>query len=200
MIEIHVRHGEYSKDCGWGLTQEGKRQARSAAAYITEHFPNTFSAYIHSGSRRAKETALILQPAGSVWEEDRCLREIDWNSSPEPRKFAPWRGMFTRVAAACQSVDDSFDSKNRILVSHGGSMRMVRAFREHLEEENFPVLFTEPYKYFTNCQLIIYTDEDPEKGNNVDSKLWVKSVCPWNQNHSGHDWLEVSANGCSIHY
>ena len=142
----------------------------------------------------------MLEIPGSIWDEDSRLREIDWKGNPEPRDFAPWRQMYTRVTETCRGVDDLYDSNNRILISHGGTMRMVRAFREHFEEENFPILFTEPYKYFTNCQLIIYTDEDPEKGNNVDSKLWVKSVCPWNQNRSGHDWLEVSANGCSIHY
>lgn len=47
------------------------------------------------------------------------------------------------------------------------------------------------YKYFNNCQLIIYTNENPENGQVNFGRLWVKSVCPWSEGQFGHDWLEI---------
>ncbi|MDB5178589.1 MAG: phosphoglycerate mutase family domain containing protein [Patescibacteria group bacterium] len=189
MVEIHIRHGQASAETGWGLTKEGKRQAQAVAAYLQTHYPEAFTIGVHSGSRRAMETAQLLGLPDIEWANDARLREADWQGNPEPRKFEPWQEMYAQVAAACRDWDTQSAGKNRVVVSHGGTMRMVRAYREGLTGSRFHLLFEEPYKYFTNCQILIYTNESPKNGTIDPEKLWVKSVCPWDEGRFGHDWV-----------
>lgn len=191
MIEVHIRHGQASSESGWGLTEEGKRQAESAAAYLSAHFPEAFGIGIHSGSRRTMETAQLLGLAEIEWVKDVRLREADWKGEPEPRKFEPWKEMYAQVAAACKDWDAQDGSKSRIVVTHGGTMRMVRTYREGLSGSQFPLSFEEPYKYFTNCQILIYTDENPGDQTIDSEKWWVRSVCPWEADRFGHDWMQI---------
>jgi broad specificity phosphatase PhoE len=179
MIEIHLRHGAASAETGWSLTEEGKRQTEAAATYLRTHFPEAFSVSIHSGSRRAIETAQLLGLSSIKWVKDERLHEGDWQGKPVPREFKLWKDMYIRVSAACKEWDTQGTNQNRIIVSHGGTMQMVRAYREGLIDSRFHLLFEEPRKYFTNCQIVIYTDEDPHDRTINHEKLWVKSVCPW---------------------
>lgn len=191
MVEVHVRHGQASAEAHWSLTAEGRRQAGAAAAYLKEHFPGGFDATIHSGLRRAVETARMVGSPDAIWIEDSRLIEADWGGQAEPRVFGPWQDMYARVAAACQDWDAEVSSRNRLVVSHGGTMRMVRAHREGLVGPRYPAMFEKPYKYFTNCQIVIYSRVDPATGVSNAAHQWVKSACPWNLNHCGHDWLLV---------
>lgn len=191
MIEVHIRHGQASAEMNWGLTEAGKQQARTAAKFLTKNFSQPFAIGIHSGSRRAEQTAHMLDLTLTAWSSDSRLREADWKGNPEPKEFEPWRPMYTRVAAVCKDLDHNLANKNRVVVTHGGTMRMVRAYREGLIDSRYSALFQEPYKYFTNCQMIIYTDENPKTKIIEQNKLWVKSVCPWNEKYSGHDWIEI---------
>lgn len=191
MIEIHMRHGEASTETGWGLTEEGQRQAATAAVYVQSHFSEAFSIGVHSGSRRAVETAQLLGLTGIEWAKDERLREVDWQGSPAPREFEPWSDMYMRVSAACEDWDANYANQNRIIVSHGGTMHMVRAYREQLIDTKFHLLFEEPFKCFTNCQMIIYTDQNPkEQAIDMDG-MWVKSVYPWDLSRFGHDWIRL---------
>jgi broad specificity phosphatase PhoE len=192
MIEIHIRHGAASAEAGWGLTEEGKRQAEAAASYLRLHFPQAFSVGIHSGSRRTVETARLLGLDDIEWVKDQRLREGDWKGEPVPREFELWKDMYARVSEVCKDWDAQDTNQNRVVVSHGGTMQMVRAYREGFIDSRFESLFEKPYKYFTNCQIIIYTDENPGD-RNIDSKnRWVKSMCPWEVNRFGHDWMQIA--------
>jgi broad specificity phosphatase PhoE len=190
MVEIHVRHGQASAETNWGLTPEGRRQAEAAATYLRTHFPQALRVGTHSGLRRAKETAQILN-ADIAWTEDARLVEADWQGRPEPREFTPWRGMFDRVAAACADLGTLDAENDRIVVSHGGTLRMVRAYHEGLVGSRYSRMYEEPYKYFNNCQIIIYSDTHPDTGITEQGSLWVKSVCPWDEGRFGHDWMVV---------
>jgi broad specificity phosphatase PhoE len=191
MNEVYVRHGEASAEANWHLTQTGKNQAEAAAKYLRSHFPRGFNRGLHSGSRRAAETAELLGIANIEWAKDERLREANWNGMPVPREFASWKEMYNRVGAACGDWHVQNSDSSRIIVSHGGTMQMVRAYRESLIDSRFHLLFAEPYKYFTNCQIIIYSDENPNDGVIDNSKLWVKSVCPWDLSRFDHDWMLV---------
>lgn len=192
MVEIHIRHAEASGEFGWGLTPTGTEQAKLAGDYIRKYFSADFQLALHSGSRRAVQTAEELGFPDLVWVKDERLREADWLGRPEPQDFLQWKEMSGRVANVCEELDTRFPTQNRLIVSHGGTMRMVRVYRERLGEDKFSTLFQSPYKYFTNCQLIIYTDEDPATGNITPDSLWVKSVCPWDESgRFGHDWIVV---------
>ena len=191
MIEVHIRHGEASAETGWGLTKEGRRQVGTAAAYLQSHFSEAFSIAIHSGSRRAAETAQLIGLTGIQWATDDRLREADWQGNPVPREFEPWSDMYARVSKACKDWDVRYVNQNRLTVSRGGTIQMVRAYREQLIDTKFHLLFEEPFKYFTNCQMVIYTDQNP-KGRTIKANgLWVKSVCPWDLSRFGHDWIRV---------
>lgn len=192
MIEIHIRHGKASAETGWGLTEEGKKQAEAAASYLRLHFPQTFSVGIHSGSRRAVETAQLLNRGDIGWIKDERLREGDWRGEPVPREFELWKDMYARVSAVCKEWDAQDTNQNRIIVSHGGTMQMVRAYREGYVNSQFHLLFEEPYKYFTNCQMVIYTNENPSDKSIDPKRLWVKSVCPWEMDRFGHDWMQAA--------
>lgn len=192
MIEIHVRHGEATAKYDWGLSSKGEDQARSASDYIHSHFPRKFLLGFHSGSRRAVETSQLLNFPLVAWTTDKRLREADWQGQPEPRKFSTWKEMYDRVASAYKEVDARHANEDRIYSTHGGTIKMARAFREGFTGSKFASLFEEPYKYFTNCQIIIYTNEDPTTGAIRNGRLWVKSVCPWDLDHFGHDWLLAS--------
>lgn len=189
MIEIHIRHGEASSSNGWGLTEDGKSQVEAAAAYLRSYFSVNKTIGIHSGSRRAMETAQLLG-LGVEWLEDSRLQEVDWKGVPEPREFEPWLEMYTRVKAACKEWDANNGDSSRVIVSHGGTMKMIRAYREGLNGPRFSLLFEKPYKYFTNCQIIIYTNQNPYDEKSEAKDVWVKSVCPWNEKF-GHDWMQA---------
>lgn len=191
MIEVHIRHGEASAETGWGLTEAGKRQAEAAAKYLHSHFPKVFNVGIHSGSRRAIETAQLLGLTDVEWVKDERLREGDWKGGPVPKEFTLWKDMYARISTVYKDWIARDTSENRIVVSHGGTMQMVRAYREGLIDSKFYLLFEEPCKYFTNCQMIIYTNEDPDSKIVEPDKLWVKSVCPWDMGRFGHNWIEV---------
>lgn len=194
MVEIHVRHGQASGEFGWGLTPIGIQQAELVGDYIRKHFPMDFKVSMHSGSRRAVQTAEKLGLSNLSWIKEERLREADWAGKPEPQDFMEWKKMYERVASVCEEVDKNFSNQNRIVVSHGGTLRMVRVYRENFDEEKFTALFQPPYKYFTNCQIIIYTNVDPATGKLTPNSLWVKSVCPWDETgRFGHDWLLVPA-------
>ena len=68
-------------------------------------------------------------------------------------------------------------------------MRLVRTYREGFEEGRFHELFEPPYKYFTHCQIIVYSDQDPSGSSG--EGLWVKLVCPWDTGAFGHEWMKV---------
>jgi len=191
MIEVHIRHGEASAETNWGVTEDGKRQAMTAAAYLRTHFPEGFTVGVHSGVRRAVETAELLGLSTISWRTDARLREAEWRGGIEPQGVSFWQEAYDRVAAACEDLDN-YKEDNKVVVSHGGTLRMVRAYREGLVGQRHELLFQAPYKYFTNCQMIIYSDKDPETGVLEPQRLWVKSVCPWNEGQFGHDWLAVS--------
>lgn len=190
MVEVHIRHGQASSKTSWSLTEEGRIQAEAAADYLRANFPHFSPLGVHSGSRRAVETAQILGLADLEWSKDERLREADWKGAPEPSSFEPWAEMYTRVAAACESWDAQ--GGDLVVVTHGGTMRMVRAYREDLSGERFQSLFNEPYKYFNNCQMIIYSNENPANQSVELEKLWVKSVCPWDMGRFGHDWMQIA--------
>lgn len=192
MIEIHIRHGQASAETGWSLTKEGKKQAEAAATYLRAHFPEAFSIGMHSGSRRAIETAQLLGLRDIEWIKDERLRETDWQGGPVSREFELWKDMYGRVSAVCRDLDAKYVNQNRIIVSHGGTMQMVRACREGLIDSRFHLLFEEPRKYFTNCQMIIYTNVNPMSWVIEPEKLWVKSVCPWDESRFGHEWMQIS--------
>ncbi len=192
MVEIHVRHGQASAETGWGLTAEGKRQAKAAAKYLQTHFQQDFRVGIHSELRRAVETAHSLALPGIEWSTDMRMTEVDWRGHHEPREFGPWQGVYDRVAAACEDWDTNDTGSDRVVVSHGGTMRMVRAYREGLTGSRYPLMYEKPYKYFTNCQIVIYVKNvHPDTGAPDPGQLWVKSVCPWDEGQFGHDWMRV---------
>jgi broad specificity phosphatase PhoE len=73
MIEVHIRHGEASAETGWGLTKEGRKQVGTAAAYLPSHFSEVFSIGIHSGSRRAAETARLVSSGPQMIVYERLI-------------------------------------------------------------------------------------------------------------------------------
>ena len=213
MIEVHIRHGQTSPETHWHLTEEGIEQARQAAEYLRRHFPGGFDLGIHSPSPRACETAELLGRKEFTWLADKRLKELDegrkkgdevprdmhmadppwehfsWRASSDAES---WGDQLARLTSLYQEVDQKYPNKDRIFVSHGGTLRITRMYREGFTAETFSQLFREPYKYFTNCQIIIYSDEDPATGLASPETRWVKSVCPWDEGKFGHDWLKVS--------
>jgi broad specificity phosphatase PhoE len=137
MIEIHLRHGEASPVTG-SLTEAGETQANVAASYIKAHFPRALRIGIHSGSRRAVETAQLLELPRTAWTKDERLREADWKGIPEPREFEPWAEMYDRVASSLKDWDARNADDDRIFVTHGGTLRMVRAYREGFIRSSSP--------------------------------------------------------------
>lgn len=192
MVEVHIRHGQASAEARWGLTEEGNLQVRAAREYLNTNFARDFQVGMHSGSRRAVETAQLLGYANIDWLTDSRLREADWGGRGEPQDFKEWEVMSQKVAAVCRELGERYAQQSRIISSHGGTLRMVRVAREGFEGARFLELFQEPYKYFTNCQLIIYSDENPNSGEIETGSLWVKSVCPWDpKGRFGHDWIKI---------
>jgi broad specificity phosphatase PhoE len=173
-----------------GLDRRRQETGQAAAKYLHSRFPEIFNAGIHSGSRRAVETAQLLGLTDIEWMKDGRLRDGDWDG-PTPREFELWTDMYARISTVCKDWDTQSINENRIVVSHGGTMHMVRAYREGFVGSKFHLLFEEPYKYFTNCQIIIYTNENPDSQVVEPDKLWVKSVCLWNLERFGHDWIQV---------
>ena len=185
MIEIHLRHGQASPETGQ-LTDEGIRQAVIAGQYIRNEYPRGFGCSLHSPSSRAAKTAELLAVPNIDWKPDDRLIEKHSEES--------WAEVRVRCTKVAQEIDDTYAYDNRILVYHGEAMRAMRACCENFTGAHFWLLFEEPYKYFNNTQLIIYTDEPPDGQPAAPDTWWVKSICPWANGSFGHDWIEMRKN------
>lgn len=210
MIEVHIRHGQMQREAPYGLTELGKEQAKAAAEYLHINFPRGFSVGFQSPSMRAKETTALLGYSDTSWYTDDRLRELSWgeqppkdvdslSKTPEYQTFTwrnhptgeSWEEVGTRLTTFFAEVDATHPDGDRIFSYHGNALRTTRFLRELREPALFVKTFEEPYKYFTNCQIIIYSNENPETGEISAGERWVKSVCPWDLERNGHDWLLI---------
>lgn len=185
MIEIHIRHGQASPVTGQ-LTPEGERQAVIAVKFIRAEFPDPFHVGFHSPSSRAADTAKLLALPNITWEVESGLAEKQLGEN--------WNQMIDRIKSVDHNINAMRPQSNRVLVYHGDAMHAMRAWREGFMGPRFDRLFEEPYKYFNNAQLIIYTDEAPQGRSVLAGSWWVKSVCPWAEGKFGHDWVEFDSS------
>lgn len=131
----------------FGLSEKGKRQARALAKQVANSFDaNTI--VMSSDFARAKETAQIVSGALSCQMRiDKRLRERDFgeldggnvaeyaaawqldteNHMDQALNIEPPQSVADRMLAVIESVEEQFDNRAVILVSHGDPLQILEA-------------------------------------------------------------------------
>lgn len=210
MEAFHQRHTSLYR-----LTNVGREQARAAGEWIRKNI-GPFDAYYSSEYTRAMETAVLLGLKGP-WITDFFLRERDQgvfsNISKSERNhkfsnevhkrdqdifyFAPPGG--ESVANACLRVGRVLSELRNecsgfkvVCVCHGNIMWGFRLLIEHMNQEKFRALNSNPETKLLNCTIIHYSRRRPGTGEVSATLDWMRIVCPWDLEKSIHpEWVRI---------
>jgi len=198
------------------LTDFGRQQAVIAGKWIKENIGEKFDRFYCSEYTRAMETAALLDLPGAQWITEFYLRERDKGvltstSKTERTKlfadelkrreldsfyWAPAGG--ESIANSCLRVDRVLTSLREscagfkvVLVCHGNIMCAFRIRTERISQMDFHEALGRPKNTIYNCQIIHYSRRHPVTGYIHHSINWMRSVCPWSQELSSNEWVEI---------
>jgi len=198
------------------LTDIGREQARVAGAWVKENI-GSFDKYYCSEYVRAMETAALLDLDGP-WVSDFFLRERDQGVfasiskkertqklSHEVEKrnqdvfyFAPPGG--ESIANACLRVSRVIGELRAhcagfkvIVVCHGNIMWGFRLCIEHMNQEKFRELNSNPEHKLENGTIFHYSRRHPETGEISATLDWLRIVYPLNESlSSSKEWMRIN--------
>ena len=156
------------------LNSNGKKQAEEAANEIANL---KIDRIISSDLSRAKETAEIInQKVGAEITYEKRLREVnygdfegiqidkftdkDWvifNETPEKIKGESRQQVYNRVKSF---IDEIKDDENVLVVTHGGSLRMMLYYaknKENFDKNNYN-MFAKDF-WINNAKVVEYKEE-----------------------------------------
>ncbi len=202
------------------LTEQGRRQAEQAGAWLrSEFWPGPgFDRYYASEYTRALETAALLGLPTARWYTDFYISERDWGDldvlpedernerfgralqmrDVEPFFWAPPNG--ENFAHLCLRIDRKLatlarecSDKRVIIVCHG---EVMWAFRIRLERMSQPLfkelhLSKDQKHKIHNCQVIHYTRRDPEEQRLGPYYHWMRMVRPTQTPTWKGDWQRI---------
>lgn len=174
---------------------------------------SNFDAYYVSEYARARETAARLALPDAKWFVDFYLREKDkgvlvGSHSMRKENHGPLLDHMKRdafyvappggesFAETCLRADwmmqiwRHITGNSVIAVCHGNIMLAFRVRLEKMSLQKFRDLeeSKDPKDKVNFCQVIQYTRKNPFTGEIADWPIYMRSVCPWNQNLSSNQW------------
>jgi len=197
----------------WPLTEKGHEQAIITGEWIRQNISNRFSSYYVSPYLRARQTTDELGLEKADWQIDPMLREREWgqieNLLPYQRRQHPGRKEDSfnwqpdggeSMQHLCERVRaflESASGEKVIVVCHG---ELMWAFRVVLEQMALPRWYELDWSedndhHIFNCQVLNYTRlvEPDAPGSDIEpTYIWMRSVCPWDQNLSTNSWQKIN--------
>jgi NAD+ kinase len=185
---IKLLHGRHT--ASFRLTEQGRRQAAQAGAWLRKEFYPTygFDRFYASEYARALETAGLLGLPNVKWYTDFYISERDWGEldvlpederqekfgealrmrDTEPFFWAPPNGesfanLCLRIDRMLATLARECSNKKVVIVCHGEVMWAFRIRLERMSKELFKELHLskdERHKIH-NCQIIHYSRRDP---------------------------------------
>ena len=199
------------------LLPRGIQQAVSAGQWLKQQKLVFQRAYV-SDYVRAMETAGHLNLENVRWVINTSLREreaglLDPLAEHERQeRFAEYIQQATRSPfhwrpPAGESIADVVNRLRAdlfqelktlpepgaiLLVTHGRTMRALRAIVEDIP----PWIYNErdrlPESSFANCQIVHYTKRDPQNPTHVSAHFdWVRTVIPWDLERLDSSWQRI---------
>jgi broad specificity phosphatase PhoE len=201
------------------LTPRGVEQAQAAGEWLKWEYPEGFDHYHVSTLLRAEQTAGHLGLPGAEWVLDDRLREQDWGEvgalgAAEHKRLYPnsyrlmqqnrwyWsapggESYATHVRLRWERLLGTMhreqDYENTILVAHGGTLSVGRVILERLQIPEWLAQDEDPAYNINNTQILTYTRDDPETGEDAGKLQWMRSICPWDESKSwfGGRWVKL---------
>ncbi len=205
-------------DSNMVLTPLGTEQAQAAGLWLRNEFKTGFDNYYVSSLTRTIQTAGNLALGGD-WIIDDRLRERDWGEfgtlsrkdqlnlyelSSRMKEQNKWywcppggeslgTGVRLRWERMLNTMHREMDNKTYIGVTHGETMEVGRVILERLLIPEWLEQQDDPEYKMNNCQILHYTRNDPDTGEDAGRLLWRRSICPWDETKSwrGGEWQKL---------
>ena len=203
----------------WRLTERGVAQAKIAGQWLRENMDvGAIEGFFTSDYTRAKETAGHLGIPGALWKKHPYLHERSWglleNLSDEqkwesyekdmqqrevnPFYWRPPRGesmvnVLMRSDRVFGTLHREYSESTVIMVEHGDVAMSQIILLEKMSAYRYEQLrrTKDSLDKINNCQIIIYSRENPETGELEPYLNWKFSICPWNPELSRNIWQQI---------
>lgn len=141
-----------------------------------------------------------------VWEVDRRLREQQWTGnldrSAPPDRTSPLYSLRNHVESRIDTAEryrlflesrkQQLAGKTALLVVHGHLMAAAQVVHECEGMPDSEAWEVSEARSIANCNIIHYTSEEPETGEQTDRIRWVRAIVPHEfRGGSNFGWREI---------